>query len=71
MQGFGLLDSVIIDQHFIVRSRYNRMVCIGCIPHVYNVGIDESTAIVVHHKEVKIVGESQVIVMREPEHFAN
>ena len=24
-EGLGLLDSVIIDQHFVVRSRYNRM----------------------------------------------
>ena len=69
-EGLGLLDSVIIDQHFIVRSRYNRMLsALAAFPTFTCVGIDESTAIVVHHKEVKIVGESQVIVMREPEHL--
>jgi cyanophycinase len=25
-EGLGLLDSIIIDQHFVVRSRYNRMI---------------------------------------------
>lgn len=69
-EGLGLLDSVIIDQHFVVRSRYNRMLsALAAFPTFTCVGIDESTAIVVHHKEIKIVGESQVIVMREPEHL--
>ena len=45
--GLGLIDGVIIDQHFDQRSRYGRLMCDGrglaatCI----GMGIDEDTAI--------------------------
>jgi cyanophycinase len=47
-EGLGLLSSAIIDQHFIVRSRYNRLLsAIAKYPALPCIGIDEATAIVV------------------------
>ncbi|MGZ8559295.1 MAG: cyanophycinase [Chitinophagaceae bacterium] len=65
--GLGLLTSAIIDQHFIVRSRYNRLLsALAKYPLLTCIGIDEATAIIVHRNKVKVLGESQVIVMQQP-----
>lgn len=67
VKGLGLLDSVIIDQHFVVRSRYSRMLsAIMEYPTYQCFGIDESTAVIVHNGRAKVVGESQVIVFSKP-----
>lgn len=67
-EGLGLLDSIIIDQHFVVRSRYNRMIsALAAYPSFTCIGIDESTAIIVHGNTIKVAGESQVIVMQKPQ----
>lgn len=70
-EGLGLVDSsIIIDQHFIVRSRYNRMIsALESHPAFTCIGIDESTAIIVHQKQIKVAGESQVIVMKNPKNI--
>jgi cyanophycinase len=66
-QGLGLLDSVIIDQHFIARSRYNRLLsAVMEYPKFQCIGIDEATAIVVQGESAAVVGESSVIVIQEP-----
>lgn len=65
--GLDLLTNAIIDQHFVVRSRYNRLLsAIAKYPDLACIGIDESTAIIVSGNKVKVVGESQVIVMKRP-----
>ncbi|WP_159477889.1 cyanophycinase [Dyadobacter sp. 3J3] len=65
--GLDLLTNAIIDQHFVVRSRYNRLLsAIAKYPDLACIGIDESTAIVVTGNKVKVVGESQVIVIKRP-----
>lgn len=65
--GLGLLTSAMIDQHFIVRSRYNRLLsALAKYPLLTCIGIDEATAIIVHRDSVKVLGESQVIVMQQP-----
>ncbi len=67
-EGLGLLSSAIIDQHFIVRSRYNRLLsAIAKYPSLPCIGIDEATAIIVQGNRVKVTGESQVIVLQHPE----
>lgn len=67
LTGLGLLDSVIIDQHFVVRSRYSRMLsAIMEFPAYQCFGIDESTAVIVHDGMAKVVGESQVLVFSHP-----
>jgi cyanophycinase len=66
-EGLGLLDNAIIDQHFIVRSRYNRLLsALAEYPTLPCIGIDEVTAIVVHGNKVKVTGESQVFVFKDP-----
>ena len=66
-EGLGLLDNAIIDQHFIVRSRYNRLLsALAKYPTLPCIGIDEVTAIVVHGNRVKVTGESQVFVFKDP-----
>ncbi len=63
--GLGLLEKVIIDQHFIRRMRMNRLLTVVLEnPGYTGVGIDESTAILVHKNMARVIGESQVIVVR-------
>ena len=65
--GMGFLTSAIIDQHFIVRSRYNRLLSVlSNFPNKTLIGIDESTAIIVKGKKVTVAGESQVVVVTHP-----
>ncbi|MFZ1800815.1 MAG: cyanophycinase [Chitinophagaceae bacterium] len=62
-RGLGLLDSIIIDQHFIVRSRYNRLLsALYAFPSFTCIGIDESTAIIFHKNKISVAGKGQVIV---------
>ena len=66
-EGLGLIKNVIIDQHFLKRSRYNRLLsALVEFPTHIGIGIDESTAIVVRNKEIEIIGESEVIVVQKP-----
>ncbi len=65
--GLGLIKNVIIDQHFLKRSRYNRLLsALVEFPTHIGIGIDESTALIVRDKEIEIVGESEVIVVKKP-----
>ncbi|WP_300603263.1 cyanophycinase [Niabella sp.] len=66
-QGMGFITSAIVDQHFIKRSRYNRLLSVlSDHPDKTVIGIDESTAIIVKGKKVRVVGESQVLVIANP-----
>jgi cyanophycinase len=70
-QGLGLVDSVVIDQHFIKRSRYNRLIsALAKYPQYPCIGIDESTAIIVQGKKITVAGEGQVVVMSHPQDLA-
>lgn len=63
--GLGMLTNVIIDQHFVKRSRYNRLIsAVIEHPDMLGIGIDESTAILVSGTNAEIIGDSQVIVLR-------
>lgn len=66
--GLGLITNVIIDQHFVKRSRYNRLLtAIIEFPEMIGIGIDESTAILVTGTTIEVVGESQVIIFKNVE----
>ena len=66
-EGLGLMNTAIIDQHFIIRSRYNRLLSVlAANPSVQCIGIDEATAIIVQGKKVTVTGKSQVIRMLLP-----
>jgi cyanophycinase len=65
-RGLGLIRSAIIDQHFIVRSRYNRLFsAVAKFPQLLGIGIDEATAILVEGNTATVCGESQVVVLRD------
>jgi cyanophycinase len=69
-EGLSLLDSAIIDMHFVARSRYNRLLtAIAKYPTLPCIGIDEGTAIIIHNNNVKVAGASQVIVFSNPQHL--
>jgi cyanophycinase len=66
-EGLGLINSAIIDQHFIARSRYNRLLsALAQFPDWPSIGIDEATAIIVQGNKVSVAGESQVVVLSKP-----
>jgi cyanophycinase len=64
MEGFGLLDGFIVDQHFSNRHREGRLrKLIDRHPGMLGVGIDESTAIIVNDGEIKVIGNGEVHIM--------
>ncbi|HCW05892.1 MAG TPA: cyanophycinase [Cytophagales bacterium] len=66
-EGLGLLSNVIIDQHFIVRSRTNRLLsAVLSNQGLDGIGIDESTAIIIRDTTARVAGLSQVMVYRSP-----
>jgi len=66
-EGMGLLENTIIDQHFLKRNRYNRLIsALAAYPNLICVGIDESTAIIVHGNKATVAGDSQVIRLAKP-----
>ncbi len=66
-QGLGLLTNAVIDQHFVVRSRYNRLLsAIAKFTTYACIGIDEATAIIVEGNKIKVAGESQVVLLQKP-----
>jgi len=66
-EGLGLLNTAIVDQHFIARSRYNRLLSVLAEYPAYPcIGIDEATAIIVSGKKITVAGESQVIKLTLP-----
>jgi len=63
-EGFGFLTDVIIDQHFLVRKRQNRLITTTIEHNLPGIGIDESTAILVDKgRYFTVVGESGVLVI--------
>lgn len=66
-EGLGLLKTAIIDQHFLKRNRYNRLLsALVEFPSLTGIGIDESTAIIVRNNQIEVAGESEVIVVKNP-----
>lgn len=66
-EGLGLLEHTIIDQHFLKRNRYNRIIsALAAKPGYMGVGIDESTAIIVKGNKATVVGDSQVLRFKSP-----
>lgn len=62
--GLGLVDGVIIDQHFTQRNRFGRLLAlVAHSPQLLALGIDEDTAIVVTEgRYVEVVGRGAVTV---------
>jgi cyanophycinase len=64
-EGLGLIEGVIVDQHFLKRARNNRLLtAVMEFPDQTGIGIDESTAILVKNGRAEVVGDSQVLVYK-------
>ena len=62
-EGFGFLDDVIIDQHFVARKRHNRLISLVLEnPDLVGIGIDEGTAILFSDPKFKVYGKGAVVV---------
>lgn len=63
--GLGLIEGAIVDQHFLRRSRHNRLIsAVIEHPDQVGIGIDEATALLVKGNSCEVVGDAQVIVLR-------
>jgi cyanophycinase len=62
--GLGFLNTAIIDQHFVKRKRYNRLISLLAEhPRLLGIGIDEATAIVVNPGQTfEVLGSGNVLV---------
>ncbi len=64
IEGLGLAPGLIVDQHFIARSRMNRLLsAVIDHPERVGVGIGERTAIVVTGGQLEVLGEGSVVVI--------
>ena len=64
IEGFGFLPTAIIDQHFVQRNRFNRLLSLVIQYRQLGVGIDEKTAIWVKPDgEAEVMGNSLVLVL--------
>ncbi|WP_310963547.1 cyanophycinase [Nocardioides terrisoli] len=66
--GLGLLEGVVVDQHFDQRNRYGRLLMIvSQSPQLLGIGIDEDTAAVVTHsagsRTLTVAGRGSVTVL--------
>jgi cyanophycinase len=63
--GFGVLDDIIIDQHFSTRGRIGRLlVTFAANPGLIAFGIDENTALVIQHDGIaQAIGKGSVTVV--------
>ena len=69
VKGLGLLpNKVIVDQHFILRQRFNRLAGL-----IYNdkdltgLAVDENTAVFISDKQATVMGPTQVLVFKQIE----
>jgi cyanophycinase len=62
--GLGLFEGVIVDQHFVARSRHNRLIsAVLEHPELLGVGVDEATAVWVKpNGTFEVLGDGWVIV---------
>jgi cyanophycinase len=59
--GFSLLPGVVVDQHLMKRHRIPRLLSVLTThPGYVGVGIDEQTAVVVHGRQLDVLGEATV-----------
>jgi cyanophycinase len=60
--GFGFVANAVVDQHFLRRSRVNRLLgVLSDRPHLIGLGIDEGTAFVLQGDRWSVIGRSYVL----------
>ena len=62
--GLGLIQDVVVDQHFAERGRLGRLLgAIAQNPRYMGMGIDENTAVVVRGQAMEVIGAGAVYVL--------
>ncbi|MBL8861871.1 MAG: cyanophycinase [Planctomycetes bacterium] len=63
--GLGLWEGALVDQHFLKRQRFNRLLAaVLDRPELVGVGVDERTAVVLHPGgDCEVVGDGGVVVV--------
>jgi len=63
--GLGLIQGVIIDQHFAQRGRIGRLLtAVALNPHVLGIGIDEDTSVHVRADgRLRVIGRGTVLIL--------
>ena len=63
--GLGLIPDCVIDQHFVQRNRYGRLLMlVAQSPNLLGIGVDEDTAaIVMHDQTMVVIGRGAVTVV--------
>jgi cyanophycinase len=62
--GLGLINDVVIDQHFAQRGRLGRLLsAVAQHPRHIGLGIDEDTALVVQHRLARVIGRGAVTII--------
>lgn len=64
-EGLGLWPGAVVDQHFVQRQRFNRLLsCVLDLPQLVGVGIDEKTAVILHPDGAcEVVGDGSVVIV--------
>lgn len=64
VEGLGLFAGVVVDQHFLARSRHNRLISVVLEhPELLGVGVDEATAVWVRSDGTfQVLGDGWVVV---------
>ncbi len=62
-KGMGFLKQAAVDQHILTRKREHDMAeVVKAHPELLGIGIDESTAILVHGDQFSVLGKSKVAI---------
>ena len=65
--GLGLIPGAIVDQHFVVRNRKERLMeALAQHPGLVGLGIDEGTALIVQGRTLRCLGDSTVSICLAP-----
>jgi cyanophycinase len=63
--GLGLVDGVVVDQHFEQRGRWGRLLAaVALSPRLLGIGLDEDTAALIHaDRTLEVVGRGAVTIV--------
>ena len=65
LPGLGLLPGVVLDQHFIERHRYPRLLHAVLVhPRLLGLGLSEETGLIIHPRQpAEVIGDEVVVVV--------
>jgi cyanophycinase len=63
-EGLGFIEDGIVDQHFVTRSRYNRLItAMMDYPNMnYGLGVEEETAALIQNNSCMVLGKGPVVL---------